>query len=219
MIAKDLLAEDIIPLRTSDTGEEALRTMNDFFVRHLPIVNNKELLGLVSEDDILEHDVNEAVGTYRLSIHRPYVQANAHLYEVMNLMSEHKLTVVPVVDERRHYLGLISQSDLLFAFSRMASFGEPGAILVLEMSKRDYSLGQIAQIVEGENTAILSSWVSEVPDSTLINLTLKLNRHNAQAVIAAFNRYDIVVKASFQENEYSEILRERYDALMRYLNI
>ena len=61
MIAANLLSQSIIPLKTSDTGQEALSIMNDFYVKHLPIVNNKQLLGLISEDDILDHDIEEAV--------------------------------------------------------------------------------------------------------------------------------------------------------------
>ncbi|MEM9921476.1 MAG: CBS domain-containing protein, partial [Bacteroidota bacterium] len=71
MIAGNLLSQDIVPLKTSDTGEEALSIMNDFYVKHLPIVNNKQLLGLLAEDDVLNHDVQEPVGSFRLSMSRP----------------------------------------------------------------------------------------------------------------------------------------------------
>ena len=63
MIAKDLISEEIVPLRTSDTGEDALAMMSDFHVRHLPIVNGSQLLGLISEDEILEFDAEESVGS------------------------------------------------------------------------------------------------------------------------------------------------------------
>ena len=61
MIAKNLVSNEIIPLRTSDSGNEALSIMNEFGVRHLPIVNDKQLLGLISEDDILNFDVEEFI--------------------------------------------------------------------------------------------------------------------------------------------------------------
>ena len=63
MIAEKLISNSLIPLRTSDTGEEALGMMSDFYVRHLPIVNNQQLLGVLSEDDILDFDATEAVGS------------------------------------------------------------------------------------------------------------------------------------------------------------
>ncbi len=61
MTAQQLISDSIIPLRTSETGDTALGIMNDFYVRHLPIVNDKQLLGLISEEDILEHDAHEPV--------------------------------------------------------------------------------------------------------------------------------------------------------------
>jgi len=61
-----------MPVQTSDTGDEVLRMMQVYHVRHLPIVNHVQLLGVVSEEDVLIHDTDEAVGTYRLSFLRPF---------------------------------------------------------------------------------------------------------------------------------------------------
>ena len=219
MIASNLLSQTIVPLRTSDTGNEALSIMSDFYVKHLPIVNNKQLLGLLSEDDILDNDIEEPVGSYQLSMSRPYAKNNDHVYEVLRLVSEYKLTAIPVVDEEDNYLGLISQEDLLRFFASIGSFTEPGSIIVLELSKRDYSLAQLARIVESENAVILSSFITSSADSTKIDVTLKVNRPDIQHIIATFGRFDLKVKASFQESFYFESLKERFDSLMNYLNI
>ena len=219
MISSNLLSQSIVPLRTSDTGEEALGIMNDFYVKHLPIVNNEQLLGLISEDDILDHDVEEAVGSYQLSMSHPYVYENDHVYEVLRILSEYNLTVIPVVDVDDNYMGLISQEDLLRFFANIGSFTEPGSILVLEMSKRDYSMAEIARIVESENAAILSTLITSDPNSLKLEVTLKINRQNTQSIIATFERFKYQVKATFNESDYEDSLRERYDALMAYLNV
>lgn len=219
MIASKLLSQTIVPLRTSDTGNEALSIMGDFYVKHLPIVNNEQLLGLLSEDDILDNDIDEAVGSYRLSMSRPYAKGKDHVYEVLRLVSEYQLTAIPVVDEDDNYLGLISQEDLLRFFANTASFTEPGSIVVLEMSKRDYSLAQLARIVESENAVILSCFITSNIDSTRIDVTIKINRPDIHQIIATFERFDIQIKASFQESYYLESLKERFDSLMNYLNV
>ena len=159
MIAEKLISNSLIPLRTSDSGEEALSIMNDFYIRHLPIVNNKQLLGLISEDDILNYDVEEPVGSYSLSINKPYVNANDHIYEVMRLVAEYQLTVIPVVDNDDNYVGLITQDDLLRYFAATGAFKETGSIIVMEMNKRDYSISEVGRIVESENASILSIFV------------------------------------------------------------
>ena len=219
MIAKKLISNSLIPLRTSDTGEEALGMMNDFYVRHLPIVNNKQLLGVLSEDDIFNFDATEAVGSYSLSLNRPYVKFNDHIYEVMRLLAEKKLTVIPVVDEEDNYIGLITQEDLLRYFANAGSFSEPGSIIVLEISKRDYALSEISRIVESENATILSTFITSSPETTLVEVTLKINRQNTQSIIATFERFNYKVKATFNEADYLDTLRDRYDALMAYLNV
>jgi len=109
LIAIELTSKTIDSLRTSDTGEEAITMMGVFHVKHLPIVNNEQLLGLISEEDILDKNMDEAIGSYRLSMIKPYVNQNDHLFEVMKLMAQHKLTVVPVIDHDKKYLGLITQ--------------------------------------------------------------------------------------------------------------
>ncbi|HRG42633.1 MAG TPA: CBS domain-containing protein, partial [Saprospiraceae bacterium] len=92
MTAKELISQTIMPVQTSDTGDEVLRMMQVYHVRHLPIVNHVQLLGVVSEEDVLIHDTDEAVGTYRLSFLRPFCFRDDHLFEVMAKMGRFKLT-------------------------------------------------------------------------------------------------------------------------------
>lgn len=219
MIAESLLSDMIVPLRVSDTGEDALGIMNDFYLRHLPIVDGKQLRGVISEEDILDHDVLEEVGTYNLSLNRVSVNLRDHIYEVMRLLAENRLTIVPVIDDHQNYVGLITLENLLTQFAKSGSFAEPGSILVLDVGKRDYSLSEIARIVESENAAILSSFIISSLNSARVDVTLKINRQNIQAIIRTFERYDYDVKASFNEADYVDSLKDRYDALMAYLNV
>ena len=220
MKAESLVSTGIIPLRTSDTGEDALEMMSEFYVRHLPIVNDKQLLGLISEDDILNFDVNEPVGSYSLSLIRPYAKANDHIYELMRLLADYQLTLIPIVDEEGNYVGVVTQEDVLIFFAKSGSFTEPGSILVLDLLRRNYSLAEMARIVESENAQIISAFItSHSSDSSRIDVTIKVNRQNVQSILATFERFDYDIKASFNELEYLDSLRDRYDALMNYLNV
>ena len=193
--------------------------MGEFYVRHLPIVNQEELLGLLSEDEILDHDAEEPVGSYRINLQHTFVRKTDHLYDVMRLVAEYQLTAIPVVDNQKRYIGLIIAEDLIRHFAESGAFREPGGIIVLEMSRQDYSLAQLARIAESENTVILSSQVNTYPDSPRIEVTLKVNKQNFLNLIASFERFDYEVKATFNELEYMDSLRERYDSLISYLNV
>lgn len=219
MIAENLMTDTIAPLRTSDTGHDALGIMSEFFVRHLPIVNNQQLLGLLSEDDIFDNDSGEAVGSYQLSLSHVRVRTADHIYEVMRQLAEYHLTVVPVVDNDENYIGMITLEDVLRFFAESNPFRDPGGIIVLEVARQDYSMTEIARIVESESASILSSFVQSYPDSARIDVTLKINRQNIWPILATFERFNYQVKASFGETDYYETLKERYDALMSYLKV
>ncbi len=219
MVAENLISTAILPLKTSDTGKDALRIMEDFYVHHLPIVNCKQLLGLISDDDILIHNIDEAVGSYALSMSRPIVRNSDHIYEVMRLLAEFQLTVIPVVDHDENYVGMISQEDVLSFFAKTASFMETGSIIVLEMKRRDYTLTEISRIVESEGAAILSTFITSNFETDLIEVTIKINRQNINNIISSFERFGYEIKASFNESDYLESLQERYDSLMSYLNV
>jgi signal-transduction protein with cAMP-binding, CBS, and nucleotidyltransferase domain len=134
-------------------------------------------------------------------------------------MTENKLSLIPVTDKHNHYLGVITHARIIEQFSHFTSLMNPGGIIVLEINERDYSLSEIAQIVETNDASILSVFINSIPDSTRMEVTLKLNKMDISAVLQTFSRYEYVVKASFSEGDYDELLRDRFDSLMSYLNI
>jgi acetoin utilization protein AcuB len=220
MLAKDLISDTIPPLKTSDSGLKALSWMDEFRVSQLPIVNNLELLGLISDTDILDLNApEEPLGNHPLSLIRPFVFASEHIYEVLKLIARMNLTLVPVLDEENQYLGTISLRTLVEHFAETTSVQNPGGIIVLELNANDYSLTQIARIVEENDTKILSLYVNSEVDSTRLELTLKVNREDIRSILASFARYNITVKATFQQSEFSEDLRNRFDLFMNYINM
>ena len=99
------------------------------------------------------------------------------------------------------------------------SINERGSIIVVEMSRRDYSLAEMARIVESNGGAILSSYITTSGDQNVIEVTIKVNKQNVQSILATFERFKYNVKASFHEEEFYDSLKERYDSLITYLNV
>ena len=129
------------------------------------------------------------------------------------------MSLLPVVDEQNKYLGVVTFHHLINNLSSLASVTEPGGIIVLEINVNDYSLSQIAQIVESNNSAILSSYVTSFSDSTKLEVTIKVNNTDLTRIIQTFNRYNYTIKASIYQSEFLDDLRQRYDQFMNYLNI
>lgn len=220
MKAAELVSKNISALRTSDSGATALHLMNVFHVTHLPIVNDHQLLGLISEEDILNaHGEAEPIGSLPLTLVRPFVHDKEHLFEVMKIASEFRLTVIPVIDKQEIYLGVITRADLLNYFALKTDILEPGGIIVLELHIKDYSLTEIVRIIESANTKILCIFAGTDYDASKMELTIKVNNTELQPIISDLSRYNYTVKETFQEAEYFDNLKERYDSLMNYLNI
>jgi CBS domain-containing protein len=221
MVAKDLISEVIPTLKTSDLGQTALNWMEIFRVSHLPIVNNQDFLGLISDTDI--YDMNqpeEPIGNHTLKLFKPFVDGEQHIFEVIGLASRLKLSVIPVLDSKNHFMGVITTSDLIRHLAGISSMDQPGGIIVLELIERDYSLSQIAQIVESNNVKVLSMYITSPPESTKLEVTLKVNSGDLVSVIKTFERYNYEVKTWVTTNDSMDsFYSERFDLLMKYLNI
>lgn len=220
MQARNFTSTVIPPLKTSDSGRKALVWMQEFQVRHLPIVNNTQFLGLLAEEDILDfNNADEAIGSHPLSLTRSSIGPDEHIFDALKFLAGQKISLLPVVDREGEYLGVITQESILTYFASLSSLSDPGGILVLEVSRRDYLLSEIARIVESCNALVLNSFVTSVPESGFLEVTIKVNVSELASVKAAFERYEYNVKASFQETVYQSNLQDRYDALMSYLNV
>ncbi|HRO75627.1 MAG TPA: CBS domain-containing protein, partial [Crocinitomicaceae bacterium] len=220
MYARDLITEEIPPLRHTDIGETALRWMDEFKVSHLPVLKDENFVGVVSEVDILDRiDVNETLDKLFEHLPRPYVLDDAHIYEVLYTVAKQNITVVPILDKEENYLGCTSVFHLMQLIANTGSITEQGGILVLSVNRVDYSLAQIAQIVESNDAKILSSFITSLPDSTKIDVTIKINQIELDRIIRTFERYDYTISATFQKSLFEDDTKLRYEALMNYLNL
>ena len=218
MIAKYLITDEIPPLKHTDSGNTALHWMDEFKVSHLPVLKNDNFVGLVSESDLLDkQDLDQTLDKLFDHLPRPYVKENAHIYEVLYKIAEHKISVIPILNEDETYAGCTSIHQLMTMIANTGSIKETGGVLVLEVNQNNYSLAQIAQIVETNNAKILSSYIMSTPESTNLEVTLKINQVDLTRIIRTFERYDYKISASYQKSDFEEDLQIRYDALMNFL--
>jgi acetoin utilization protein AcuB len=219
MRAADLISDEIPTLEGSDNALFAMQLLDEFKMKQLPVVDGNEFLGLISDSSVMEIVDPEAElrGCSR-NLQMIYVQKDQHVYDMIRVAAEFQLSAIPILDNENKYMGVVSIYSMIRELSHMASVKQPGGIVVLELNQTDYSLIEISQIVEGNDAKILSANVTSVPDSQKIELTLKLNLTNIDAIIQTFNRYDYIISASFHKSDFDEMIKDRYDELMRYIN-
>ena len=219
MLARELISKVVPPLRPNDEVARALAWMDEFKVSHLPVVDGQEFLGLISEDNILDGEKDDTVIASKDVFNRSYVLESQHIYSVIRKLTATDLSVIAVLDANDRYLGCITLSELVTKFEELAVINQPGGIIVLNLNKNDYSLAQVAHVVESNNAKILSSYVFERQETSKLELTLKVNREEVGSIIQSLERYGYEVIAYFQESAHLEDLKGRYDELMRYINI
>lgn len=221
MVASELISDSIPTVSLEETGLKALNLMEVFHVNHLPVVNGAEYFGVISDQDIYNADnFEEQIEQYGINMPQPHVYRNQHIFEVVDIASQCGVTVVPVLDMDHSYMGAISQREVNRKLSDLVAVNEPGGIIVLELCKTDYSLSQIAQIVESNDAKILSFYVSRPSESSKeLDVTIKLNKMDLSGVIQTFTRYDYNIKATYMDDSrINNLYDDRFDQFMRYLN-
>ncbi|WP_219224313.1 CBS domain-containing protein [Pedobacter antarcticus] len=218
MTAAELISNLILPLQTTDTVQTAQERMTEFKVTQLPVLREGQFCGLIREEQLL-HPAEDLITTLEKELLQVFVSEGVHIYELIMLMNKLQVDLLPVLDGNQQYLGVVSFQELLPAVSAMFALRDPGGIIVLEISNRNNSLAHMAQIVEADNAQILSSYVQDFPDSTRLEVTLKINKTELSGIIASFERYNYLVKAVYNGTVADNGTADRYNLLMSYLNV
>jgi acetoin utilization protein AcuB len=220
MLAAELINLMIPPLKLSDTSQVALNWMEEFHLSQLPVVDQQNYCGMISEESILEaNDSSLAISSYKLDLQELKVSPDMHYLDLLKNADQFKVNLLPVIDSSNNYQGVVSVNDISAALAQMLNSYGPGGIIVLYLKERDYSLSQISRLVESNDAKILSSFVNTDNDVEHLKLTLKLNKTDVSRVIATLERHDYRVIAQFQEGESVEKDKDRLDLLFKYLNI
>lgn len=194
--------------------------MNEFKVFHLPVVKDNQYLGLIAEDELLEHQkVEVSIEEEPLKMLNPFVYQDAHIYDILRLFHQLQISLLPVLDYGNNFIGSVTETDLIKYIAEIYGLQEPGGTIVLEISNRNNSLSHMAQVVEADNAQILSSFVRSFPDSTKLQVTLKINKTELSGITASFERYNYDVIAVYNNTKTDTGTDDRYNSLMNYLNV
>jgi len=221
MIAEELINHMLPPLKLTDEASKAIAWMEEFRCVQLPVVESEKFLGFISEETILEqNDLTKKVSEFDFIGDDCIVSSDSHFYEVLKIAGDHKLQMVAVKTDLEQYAGVITVADIMVSFAQTAAVQMAGSILVLSMDLMDYSLAEIARLVEENNAKIISSTMAEDPlDKGKIKLTIKLNQDDLSRVVATLDRFGYRIIARYQTSHNDEPHKDRLDMLMRYLNI
>ncbi len=221
MLAAELIDPMLPALKPTDLVGQALAWMEEHRVGQLVLTDQGDYRGIVSEEllmDVADEDL--PLRDMMCLFEQTYVSEDQHLLEVLGLVVQHQMEVIAVITEGREFSGTISVHELLKKFAQELGVQEAGAILILNMNERDYSLAEISRLIESNNVKIISSYFASaaygMPDRS--RLTLKLNRRDITPVISTLERFGYHIEAAFANAPVESIDQDRLDSLLRYLN-
>ncbi|GAB4093148.1 CBS domain-containing protein [Flaviaesturariibacter terrae] len=217
MLTKDLISNSIPYLHLDDKVFHALQLMNDYHVAHLPIVDEDQYLGIVSEEQLLHSDEEGILKGLPISDGGSAVQGSDHFLKAIQVAVQNKLSVVPVIGEEKHILGLVTYTDLLRNASEFMSLDQPGGLIVLEMEPKAYAFNEINRIIESSDAQITQLNSFADPETGLLQVTIRVSKLEISDIVSTLQRYEYVVKYYFGEEMYQNELRRNFDNLMSYL--
>ncbi len=222
MQTREIVSEYIKPLRAIDTAREALAAMRESKQNLLPVVDQttNRFIGMVTRAAAEKHDITvDSVLTIRekTSI---VTDPDQNIFDTVRLMDKHNLSLLPVLDNNKNYIGVIERNVLNDRIIRLMNLTEYGSLIIIHFEEQHYTLSRIVRIVEAEGGLILGMSV-EAPqgNNPFYEVTVKLNMPDPGPVMSALKRHDYIVHAHSIDNQEDRRYEERADELMHYLNM
>lgn len=221
MTIAEIINHDLPILKPSDTVGNALSWMEENRIGQLVVVDAGKYAGIVSEDILMDYDEDMQLSDVMLQFSEITLSDYQHIYESLGLISKYHLQVIGIIDEEENFVGIITASEVYTKFGELLGSQEPGAVLVISIKNRDYSLSEISRLVESDNAKILSSYFTgnTYLSNDSASLTLKINRESITSVVATLERFGYTVEASYAHEPIESIEQERYNMLMKYLSV
>ncbi|TVQ51331.1 MAG: CBS domain-containing protein [Saprospirales bacterium] len=220
MLTKDISIEKDLYLSGGELIGKVRRIFNKYKVKDLPIIENGLLKGYVRTEDLIGLREDETIEKVNfLHSNAFFLTEDAHVLSCLRLMIRRQLSTCAVFKESGNFVGTVVDRYLLKEIGHKFQFGERGAILVLSFDKSQFLISDVLRVLETEGGFPLMSFFSLGDNQDEIHLTVKLQILDNQNIINSLNRFGIKILYSMEVPDYAEFLSDRYDQLIKYLDI
>ena len=131
---KNYMTDEVVTLEKETSLLEAHSLMGTKRIRSLPVVENGQIIGLVTRTDLMSSDPSHLASRKNQEVSlkiltQPVekvmtspvltISPEAEFTEAAKIMLEHKIHSLPVVDEEKKMVGIITESDLFLMIVQM----------------------------------------------------------------------------------------------------
>ncbi|NLA26101.1 MAG: CBS domain-containing protein, partial [Firmicutes bacterium] len=191
----------LVTVEPESTLGEALNLMKDRSIRRLPVVSKGDIVGLVTEQDLMKASPSPATSLSVWEIN--YLFPKIKIKDIMTkeiftvtpetilekaalIMQEKKISTLPVVKENR-VVGIITESDIFKAFIDVLGLNHPSIRVTLQVEDQVGMLEKIAGVLRAAGINIISTNVQRFTDER-VNLILRLNSEDIDGVKQVFEK-------------------------------
>lgn len=166
LLVQDFMSRGALTLSPDASMFEAMRLCHDRRIRHIPILENDRLVGIVSDRDI--RAVSPPLGdSQRVSTMKEKRVVDVMTRKVVTThpqdtivhasreMYERRINALPVVAEEA-LVGIITTSDVMRALVMISGGLEPGVSRIAVRARKPGVLGEVADIIREQGVDVFS---------------------------------------------------------------
>jgi acetoin utilization protein AcuB len=171
MLIKDWMTKDPVTIAEDTSMIKAIHIMKERRFRRLPVVAAGKLVGMVTDRDLKEASPSKATS---LDVHELYyLLAELQVREIMShhplsvsqddtvehaaqVMLEHTISGLPVVDAGGKVVGIITQSDVFRAFMHITGVLQGGVQFALRLEDRPGLIKEVVDLLRARGARFVS---------------------------------------------------------------
>lgn len=222
MLVENYIDHEIPVLKTSDTIRTAIKKMEEANLEQLPVLDQDIFQGILlrtTAENVFDNKLK--LEGIKLEATNTKITPKSHILEALKAVSGANLDVLGIVENNQNkYAGSVKKSGLLDYFGQMHGIKATGSIITISVPERDFSVNEIARIVEANAAKILAVFTDIREDDPFnILVTLKTNLTDLSRVISALQRHNFTIVYTFHQEEFQSTEKERLEHLLRFLSI
>lgn len=220
MIAEEYLTTVLEPLKINDTVAIAYEKLHKVHCEILPLVDDNRLLNYIGYQQLDNRDHNDKLSD--LPLYHPVLPSilpQQHIFDALKQLKSLQLPMLAVQNEEGNYIGILKTSEIVSILSKSLSISSAGSIIVLKILPQNYSLSDLARIIEYNDAKILGVFTFEIEDRSELEVHIKLNTSTLKNILATLERYDYSISQYFSREDLIDDIDSRYQNLMKFLDI
>jgi len=172
MLVRARMARDVITASPDTTLAQALNLLRAKEFRHLPVLDDGTLVGLVSDRDLrmamppiwaeeqeeLRRALDEKTVGHVMTTELITVPPDTPIEEAAKLLYQHHIGCLPVLEDGR-LIGILTETDILRSYVELFGVGEPSSRLEIHMPNRPGELARVVRMIGIERKVNITGMV------------------------------------------------------------